>query len=125
MRRYSDFAWLNGELAKEYPGCIVPPIPDKLAVGRFGDEFIESRRRALEKFLQRVAVHPELGNSPSFVVFLQAGEAGLNEAKNESKNAKAGTKSAVSSSMSWLEGTVNKVTTGSKVSIFYLQLFIQ
>lgn len=115
MRRYSDFAWLSQELAREFPGMIVPPIPEKLTVGRFGEDFVESRRRALEKFLQRIAAHQELSNSQYFIVFLQSTEAGLNEAKNESK-AKA---SKPTSSIGWLEGTVNKVTAGGKVvSIF-------
>eukprot|EP00428_Durinskia_dybowskii_P066394 CAMPEP_0170387430 /NCGR_PEP_ID=MMETSP0117_2-20130122/17553_1 /TAXON_ID=400756 /ORGANISM="Durinskia baltica, Strain CSIRO CS-38" /LENGTH=494 /DNA_ID=CAMNT_0010643297 /DNA_START=72 /DNA_END=1556 /DNA_ORIENTATION=+ len=111
VRRFSDFAWLSQELAREFPGMIVPPIPEKLTVGRFGEDFVESRRRALEKFLQRVASHQELSNSQYFIVFLQSTEAGLSEAKSESK-AKA-TKS--NSSISWLEGTVNKVTAGGKV----------
>ena len=118
MRRFSDFAWLSQELAREFPGMIVPPIPEKLTVGRFGEDFVESRRRALEKFLQRVASHQELSNSQYFIVFLQSTEAGLSEAKSESK-AKA-TKS--NSSISWLEGTVNKVTAGGKVVSLILEL---
>lgn len=99
------------ELSKEFPGIIVPPLPDKLTVGRFGEDFVESRKRGLEKFLQRVAAHAELSNSQYFIVFLQSAESGLTEAKNESK-----TKSTKSgSSIGWLEGTVNKVTAGSKV----------
>jgi sorting nexin-1/2 len=112
VRRYSDFAWLCQELSKEFPGIIVPPLPDKLTVGRFGEDFVESRKRGLEKFLQRVAAHAELSNSQYFIVFLQSAESGLNEAKNESKS--KATKSS-GSSISWLDSTVNKVTTGSKV----------
>lgn len=112
VRRYSDFTWLSQELSKEYPGVIVPPLPEKLTVGRFGEDFIESRRRALEKFLQRVASHPELSNSQFFIVFLQAAESGLNEAKNESKTT---TTAKSSKSIGWFEGTVNNLTTTSKV----------
>jgi sorting nexin-1/2 len=111
VRRYSDFAWLFQELTREYPGVIVPPLPEKQAVGRFGEDFVESRKRALEKFLQRVAAHPELSNSQFFIVFLQSSESGLAEAKSESK-AKA---SKPNATIGWFEGTVNKVTTGAKV----------
>lgn len=94
----------------------MPPLPEKLTVGRFGEDFIESRRRALEKFLQRVAAHPELSNSQFFIVFLQAAESGLNEAKNESKTT---TKAKSSSSIGWFEGTVNNLTTSSKVRWYF------
>ena len=90
---------------------IVPPLPEKVAVGRFGEDFIESRRRLLEKLLHRIAAHSELSSSQYFIVFLQSSESGLNEAKSEAKNkAKSG------SAIQWLEGTVNKVTVGTKVS---------
>jgi hypothetical protein len=46
-RRYSDFDWLYNELTKEFPGAIIPPLPEKQTVGRFSSEFIESRRRSL------------------------------------------------------------------------------
>lgn len=109
VRRYSDFTWLSGELSREFPGVIVPPLPEKLTVGRFGDEFVDSRRRGLEKFLHRIASHSELSNSQYFIVFLQAAEAGLNEAKNETKPKPKTT------TIGWLEGTVNNLTTGAKV----------
>jgi hypothetical protein len=46
-RRYSDFDWLYNELTREFPGAIIPPLPEKQTVGRFSSEFIESRRRSL------------------------------------------------------------------------------
>lgn len=118
IRRYSDFTWLSGELSREFPGVIVPPLPEKQSVGRFTVEFIESRRRALEKFLHRIAMHNELGNSQYFVIFLQASDAGLTEAKNEAKTLKA---KGGGSSMGWLEGTVNTLTSG-KVILFYFYI---
>ena len=113
VRRYSDFTWLAQELSKEFPGVIVPPLPEKLTVGRFGEEFVDSRRRGLEKFLLRIASHTELSNSQYFIVFLQAAESGLAEAKNESKNS---SKAKTGTTIGWLEGTVNNLTTGAKVS---------
>lgn len=122
VRRYSDFTWLAQELSKEFPGVIVPPLPEKLTVGRFGEEFVDSRRRGLEKFLQRIASHAELSNSQYFIVFLQAAESGLAEAKNESKNSN---KAKSSSSIGWLEGTVNNLTTGSKVRLLIIFFQLQ
>ena len=65
-RRYKDFAWLKGvlndKLDKEKEGGTIAPLPgDTLAsflgFGRFEPEFIESRRKGLEEFLNSVANH--------------------------------------------------------------------
>lgn len=34
-RRFQDFAFLREHLAKAFPACIVPPIPDKHRLGSF------------------------------------------------------------------------------------------
>ncbi|XP_054568051.1 sorting nexin-7 [Eptesicus fuscus] len=79
-RRYQDFLWLKGRLEEAHPTLIVPPLPEKFVVKgmveRFNDDFIETRRRALNKFLNRIAEHPTLTFSEDFRVFLtaQAGE---------------------------------------------------
>lgn len=72
IRRYSDFVWLVSQLLEAYPGCIVPPLPEKQAVSRFSPEFVESRRRQLDKFIVRVSEHEELINSECLAVFLSA-----------------------------------------------------
>eukprot|EP00937_MAST-01D_sp_MAST-1D-sp2_P005493 g5493.t1 len=72
VRRYSDFVWLHQHLAAEFPGVVVPPLPEKLLVGRFSAEFVENRRRALERFLNRTAAHADLHCSEHFKVFLEA-----------------------------------------------------
>ncbi|XP_059530642.1 sorting nexin-7 isoform X2 [Myotis daubentonii] len=79
-RRYQDFLWLKGKLEEAHPTLIIPPLPEKFVVKgmveRFNDDFIETRRRALNKFLNRIADHPTLTFSEDFKVFLtaQAGE---------------------------------------------------
>lgn len=119
-RRYSDFAWLVGQLASQHPGVIIPPIPEKQAVGRFSAEFVESRRRALEKFLVRVLGHAELGRSHWLVLFLQANEDALNRAKDEAKAAKP--KITTASAMAWFDSTVNTLANG-KVSPSHGRIF--
>jgi hypothetical protein len=111
-RRYSDFSWLWSELSYQNPGIIVPSLPDKQTVGRFTPEFIESRRRGLEKFLLRVLAHSDLGQSHLMATFLQASEDVLNRAKEEIKAAKP---KITSTAMAWFEGTVNTLSSG-KVS---------
>lgn len=110
IRRYSDFEWLSSELSKACPGAIIPALPDKQAVGRFQSDFVETRRRALERFLLRVAAHPELNVVPSFIAFLQANDATLKNMKNAAMEKKVSTLG--STAISWFEGKVNKMATG-------------
>ncbi|KAJ3254817.1 Vacuolar protein sorting-associated protein 5 [Boothiomyces macroporosus] len=72
MRRFSDFFWLYNQLISKYPGIIIPPIPEKLQLGRFQDDFIESRRFHLEKFLQKVVQHHKLQLDDSLRFFLES-----------------------------------------------------
>ncbi|XP_071607007.1 sorting nexin-7 isoform X7 [Heliangelus exortis] len=52
------------------------PLPEKFImkgmVERFSDEFIETRRKALHKFLNRIADHPTLTFNEDFKIFLTA-----------------------------------------------------
>lgn len=72
LRRYSDFLWLYERLHMERAGAIIPPIPEKQPVGRFSPAFVEDRRIHLERFLRRVAVHPELQDAKCLDTFLRA-----------------------------------------------------
>jgi sorting nexin-1/2 len=60
----------------------MPPLPEKQAVARFSQEFIEDRRVRLERFLRRVVMHPELGDAPSLDIFLQADDITFHHIKN-------------------------------------------
>jgi sorting nexin-1/2 len=82
LRRYSDFFWLYERLHKERSGAIIPPIPEKQAVSRFSASFIEERRKHLERFVRRVAVHPELYDAPCLETFLRADDVTFQAAKN-------------------------------------------
>lgn len=112
-RRYSDFTWLSAELSRFCAGVIVPALPEKQTVGRFSTEFVEARRRSLERFLLRIAAHQELKTAPVFIVFLQSNEESLKEAKEASKS---GIKKISASLTSWFEGKVNSLSTGKVTS---------
>ncbi|KAI8366083.1 Vps5 C terminal like-domain-containing protein [Radiomyces spectabilis] len=71
-RRYRDFLWLYNQLVLGNPGVIVPPVPEKHALGRFQDEFVESRRIALERCLSKIVSHPMLYGDPDLKVFLES-----------------------------------------------------
>lgn len=108
IRRFSDFSWLHTQLVTEFPGVFLPPIPDKAIMNRFTPEFIEDRRRALERYLGKVAEHPDLTNSRFLKVFLEADE-GFAAVKTESTKGKGGLISWFSSAASSVVSTTPKV----------------
>ena len=55
-RRYSDFLWLHDVLSDEFKHLVIPPIPEKSTTSQFDLEFVELRRRALQIFINKVAV---------------------------------------------------------------------
>ena len=59
-------------------------MPSRLfqaVTGNFEPTFIQLRRGALEKFLQRVAAHPTLCQSEDLQIFLEANDETLQAAK--------------------------------------------
>ncbi|XP_019934438.2 sorting nexin-1a isoform X1 [Paralichthys olivaceus] len=85
-RRFSDFLGLYEKLSEKHGpnGCIVPPPPEKSILGmtkvKVGKEdsssadFVERRRGALERYLQRVVNHPSLLQDPDVREFLEREE---------------------------------------------------
>lgn len=73
-RRYSDFRWLYQRLQTEVPGAIVPVIPHTrtilLSSRKFDPDFMDSRRRDLQEFVDAVSDHPELCRAPSMTPFM-------------------------------------------------------
>ncbi|XP_037622158.1 sorting nexin-1a [Sebastes umbrosus] len=85
-RRFSDFLGLFEKLSEKHGpnGYIVPPPPEKSILGmtkmKVGKEdsssadFVERRRGALERYLQRVVSHPSLLQDPDVREFLEREE---------------------------------------------------
>ncbi|OWZ32774.1 sorting nexin-4 [Cryptococcus neoformans] len=78
-RRFQDFVFLREHLVKNFPACVVPPIPDKhrleyIKGDRFSPEFVERRRLDLQRFADRIARHPTLQRSQLVNDFLQSTE---------------------------------------------------
>lgn len=72
LRRYSDFLWLYETLSANNPGVIVPPVPEKSPFGRFDETFVQQRRLALEKCIQKIVNHPVLAKDPDLKLFLES-----------------------------------------------------
>lgn len=71
-RRYRDFLWLYNSLHGNNPGVVVPPPPEKQAMNRFDSNFVESRRAALERMLNKTAAHPVLQHDGDLKIFLES-----------------------------------------------------
>jgi len=62
-RRYKNFSWLHDRLTEQYPFVVIPSLPEKQIQGRFEESFVANRMRKLERFLNRVVLHPLLRSS--------------------------------------------------------------
>ncbi|KAI1198432.1 vacuolar sorting protein [Nemania serpens] len=71
-RRYRDFLWLYTTMHSNNPGVVVPPPPEKQALNRFESNFVESRRAALEKMLNKIAAHATLQHDSDLKLFLES-----------------------------------------------------
>lgn len=127
LRRFSDFLGLHEKLTEKFlrSGRIIPPAPEKSLVGTtklkmtstpsvesasgpnggVQSEFVERRRAALERFLNRVAQHPVLCIDPDFRQFLES-EGELPKATSTSALSGAG----VLRLFNKVGETVNKIT---------------
>jgi len=74
VRRYSDFDWLHDILRQEFPSTMIPPLPEKAFINRFSPEFLELRRKGLDRFMARVVNHPLLQKSPDVQIFISGNE---------------------------------------------------
>lgn len=62
---------------RDYPACAVPPIPDKQRMeyvrgDRFGNDFTSRRGHSLQRFLNRLSLHPVLRRSTILHSFLES-----------------------------------------------------
>ncbi|CAJ0964929.1 unnamed protein product, partial [Ranitomeya imitator] len=81
-RRYNDFVVFQEMLLQKYPYRVVPALPPKRMIGEIRKkiehvrifsadrEFIESRRRALKRFINLVARHPSFWDDILVNIFL-------------------------------------------------------
>ncbi|KAK2163467.1 hypothetical protein LSH36_79g09043 [Paralvinella palmiformis] len=81
-RRFSDFLGLHEKLVEhhQHDGVFIPPPPSKSVLGMtkikmskeeaVSIDFVEKRRAALERFLNRTAKHPILRKDTYFIEFL-------------------------------------------------------
>ncbi|KAL8733841.1 MAG: hypothetical protein Q9166_001829 [cf. Caloplaca sp. 2 TL-2023] len=103
-RRYRDFLWLYNSLHNNNPGVVVPPPPEKQAVGRFDSNFVESRRSALERMLNKAAAHPILQHDGDLKIFLESDAFNLDVKHREHKELGLGENKGMFSSIGFGSG---------------------
>ncbi|KAK4057757.1 intercellular trafficking and secretion [Microbotryomycetes sp. JL221] len=103
-RRFQDFVFVRDMLVRDFPACVIPPLPDKHRMGkgaesldpslkspqyvvgdRFSTEFVERRRADLQRFLERVSRHPKLSTTAIFQNFLESTEWNVYKHKQSAK----------------------------------------
>jgi sorting nexin-1/2 len=109
-RRYRDFLWLYNSLHNNNPGVVVPPPPEKQAVGRFDTNFVESRRAALERMLNKTAAHPILQHDGDLKLFLESDAFNVDVRNREKKEPGIGESKGMFGSI----GGAFSISTGSK-----------
>ncbi|KAG7289427.1 hypothetical protein NEMBOFW57_005798 [Staphylotrichum longicolle] len=107
-RRYRDFLWLYNTLHGNNPGVVVPPPPEKQAVGRFESNFVEGRRAALEKMLNKIAAHPTLQLDGDLKLFLESEAFNVDVKHKERKEPSLGESKSVLGSLGFSVGGGNK-----------------
>lgn len=92
-RRYSDFEWLREIFSEQFPNLIIPPIPLKNFSDRFNEEFIEKRKRYLQKFIHSIDNNPVLANTSIYYDFISCkSEDEFNTKKKHHSKSKAPSK---------------------------------
>lgn len=71
-RRFDDIKWLRAQLVQQFPHCIIPPLhdPKTFTQSETSDSLTRSRRRGIQRFLNRVGSHPTLSKSKVLRFFL-------------------------------------------------------
>jgi sorting nexin-1/2 len=84
IRKFVDFIWLAEQLSLTLPGCIVPGLPEVQKVGMFEKDFVDRRGTRLERFLNKIANHPDMSKTDCFDIFLFGDDKAYVEARSKS-----------------------------------------
>lgn len=87
---------------------VVPPPPEKQAVGRFDSNFVESRRAALERMLNKTAAHPILQHDSDLKIFLESETFNLDVKNKENREPDIGQSKGMLSSLGISVGGAGK-----------------
>lgn len=95
----------------------MPPPPEKQAVGRFDTNFVESRRAALERMLNKMAGHPILQHDADLKIFLESESFNLDVKNKENREPDIGQSKGMLSSFGINVGGGGKFVEHDDVSL--------
>lgn len=99
---------------------VVAPPPEKQAVGRFDTNFVESRRAALERMLNKIAGHPILQHDADLKIFLESEAFNVDVKNKENREPDLGQSKGMLSSFGISVGGGSKFVEHDDVSILQL-----
>ena len=70
QRRFSHFSALYTFFKRACPVLVQPALPAKRFLGKFREEFVEERKRDLDRWISRLASHPVFASMPALRSFL-------------------------------------------------------
>lgn len=101
---------------------VVPPPPEKQAVGRFETNFVELRRAALERMLNKTAAHPTLQHDGDLKIFLESESFNMDVKNKENKEPDLGQNKGMFSSLGLSMGGGGKFVEHDDVCMFCTHL---
>lgn len=70
-RRFKDFFELRTRLVENWPGVMIPPLPEKKIQGNTDSEFVLERKGLLDYFVKRCSSLPHIYYSDEMQTFLR------------------------------------------------------
>ncbi|CAD8077497.1 unnamed protein product [Paramecium sonneborni] len=71
IRRFSDFRLIRQFLIIKWPGCYIPPLPPRKAIGNMDQKFIDDRMRSLQDWMRIMAQSKYFWYSEEFQLFIK------------------------------------------------------
>lgn len=70
VRKYSDFYALRQALVKRWPGCFVPPVPEKANIGLTDKQISKNKLFLVTNFLNKVLGQDHFANGEELKIFI-------------------------------------------------------
>ncbi|GAB7354356.1 hypothetical protein MBLNU459_g4864t2 [Dothideomycetes sp. NU459] len=126
-RRFTDFVFLQKTLAREYPQCAVPPLPDKHKMeyvrgDRFGPDFTQRRAYSLQRFLKRLTLHPVLRRATLLTLFLESSDWNATMKSRPSRGMSASEPASSSVLETWTDSFLNAFSKPHKADRRFLEV---
>lgn len=90
-RRFQDFLWLQKYFTRSCKYHTVPPLPEKNYRNRFNREFLATRRRYIQRFMDYISSHSWLTEGETLAKFLTSTKEDWTQVMNKSGKEKSET----------------------------------